>query len=171
MKSVPVLSLALLSAVTAFAQSPASLAPAVRDFVREDAPMIVLQHVRVIDGTGAPARDDQTLVIANGKIQALGPGPTIGIPIPASARILDLTGTTVIPGIVGMHDHMYYPAPNGPPAMYPQHASSFPRLYLAAGVTTVRTAGSLETYTDLEMKKLIDSGRMAGPKMHLTGPY
>src|SRR3989449_3537313 len=80
-------------------------------------------------------------------------------------------GYTVIPGLVGMHNHMYYPAPNGPPAMYPEHATSFPRLYLAGGVTTIRTTGSIETFTDLELKRMIDEGRMAGPKMHVTGPY
>jgi imidazolonepropionase-like amidohydrolase len=70
-----------------------------------------------------------------------------------------------------MHDHMFYPAPQGPPAMYPEHATSFPRLYLAGGVTTIRTTGSVEPYTDIELKRLIDAGRMAGPKMHVTGPY
>jgi len=49
--------------------------------------------------------------------------------------------------------------------------SSFPRLYLANGVTTIRTTGSVAPYTDLEIKKLIDAGRMIGPKMHITAPY
>jgi imidazolonepropionase-like amidohydrolase len=66
---------------------------------------------------------------------------------------------------------MYYPAPGGQPAMYPEHATSFPRLYLAGGVTTIRTAGSVEPYTDLELKRAIDEGKMAGPKMNVTGPY
>src|SRR6266850_6535052 len=70
-----------------------------------------------------------------------------------------------------MHDHMYYPSPSAPPAMYPEHASSFPRLYLAGGVTSIRTTGSIETYTDLELKLAIDQGKMAGPRIHVTGPY
>ncbi|MCA1614419.1 MAG: amidohydrolase family protein [Acidobacteria bacterium] len=45
------------------------------------------------------------------------------------------------------------------------------RLYLALGVTTIRTTGSVAPYTDLEIKRLIDSGRMIGPKMHVTAPY
>jgi imidazolonepropionase-like amidohydrolase len=48
---------------------------------------------------------------------------------------------------------------------------SFPRLYLAGGVTSLRTTGSLETYTDLELKKMIDTGKIPGPKLHITGPY
>jgi hypothetical protein len=66
---------------------------------------------------------------------------------------------------------MYYPAPLGSLPMYPEHASSFPALYLAGGVTTIRTTGSVEPYTDLELKRLIDGGKLAGPKINVTGPY
>lgn len=150
-------------------QAAPKLAPQVRAFVKEDAPVVALTHVRVIDGTGAAPRADQTLVIADGKISAMG--DTATTKIPAGAKVLDLTGRTVIPGLVGMHDHMYYPSPGGALPLYPEHASSFPRLYLAGGVTSIRTTGSLETYTDLELKHAIDEGKMAGPKMHVTGPY
>ncbi|PYV47884.1 MAG: amidohydrolase [Acidobacteria bacterium] len=127
-----------------FAQT---LSPEVKEFVKVDAPIIALEHVRVIDGTGAAAKDDQTLVLANGKIRSVG---------------------GVIPGLVGMHDHMFYPMGNG---VYGEMAYSFPRLYLAAGVTTIRTTGSLEPYTDLEVKRNIDTGETPGPKIHATGPY
>ncbi len=46
-----------------------------------------------------------------------------------------------------------------------------PRLYLAAGVTTMRTTGSLEPYTDIKVKQRIDAGLMPGPKIDLTAPY
>ena len=52
-----------------------------------------------------------------------------------------------------------YPAGGGVP-IYPEMAYSFPRLYLASGVTTARTAGSMEPYTDLNVKRLIDTGQM-----------
>jgi hypothetical protein len=67
-----------------------------------------------------------------------------------------------------MHDHMFYPAGAG---LFHEMGYSFPRLYLAGGVTTIRTTGSIEPYADLETKKLIDNGQMPGPKMHITGPY
>jgi imidazolonepropionase-like amidohydrolase len=141
----------------------------VRPFVTQDASVIALTHVRVVDGTGAPARTDQTLVIKDGGIMALG--DAAATKIPDGAKVLDLTGRTVIPGLVGMHDHMYYPAPGGGMALYPEHGLSFPRLYLAGGVTSIRTTGSVEPYTDLELKRAIDAGEIAGPKIHVTGPY
>ncbi len=153
----------------AVAQTASHLGPQVKPFVREDASTIVLAHVRVVDGTGAAARADQAVVIRDGQIVAVGDASSTKVP--DGAKVLDLMGRTVIPGLVGMHDHMYYPAPKGPPAMYPEHATSFPRLYLAGGVTTIRTTGSVEPYTDLELKKAIDSGAAIGPKMHVTGPY
>lgn len=170
MRRVPLLVLcSLLTPAGLWAQAKPKLAPAVRAFVKEDAPALALTHVRVIDGTGAAARTDQTLVIADGKIAAIG--AAAATKIPDGAKVLDLSGYTVIPGLVGMHDHMYYPAPGGPPPMYPEHLTSFPRLYLAGGVTSIRTTGSLEPYADLELKKAIDDGKMAGPKIHVTAPY
>jgi imidazolonepropionase-like amidohydrolase len=159
----------LLSPSLAWCQTKPKLSPAVSAFVKEDAPVIALTHVRVVDGTGAAAQTDQTLVIADGKIVALGDAATTKIP--DGARVLDLSGRTVIPGLVGMHDHMFYPAPGGGLPLYPEHASSFPRLYLAGGVTSIRTTGSLEPYADLELKSAIDAGKLTGPKIHVTGPY
>ena len=152
-----------------FSQAASKLAPEVRAFVKEDAPVLALTHVRIVDGTGAAPRVDQVVVISDGKIATMG--DTASTKIPEGAKILDLSGRTVIPGLVGMHDHMYYPAPGGAPPLYPEHAASFPRLYLAGGVTTIRTTGSVEPYADLELKQAIDAGKMAGPKIHVTGPY
>ena len=154
----------------AHAQQAASLADSVREFVTVSAPVVALTHARLIDGTGAALRTDQTLIIANGKIRSIGDSATT--PTPEGAQVLDLTGKTVIPGLVGMHDHMFYPSGGRVAvAIYNEQGFSFPRLYLASGVTTIRTTGSIEPYSDLELKKLIDSGKLAGPKIHVTGPY
>src|SRR6185295_4084445 len=143
-------------------------APDRQQFIRTEAPVIALAHVRVIDGTGAAARDDQTIVISGGKIQSVG--PSADAKLPANAQTIDLNGYSVLPGLVGMHDHMFFPM-GGSPAIYSNMGNSFPRLYLALGVTTIRTTGSVAPFTDLEIKRLIDSGRMLGPKMHITAPY
>jgi imidazolonepropionase-like amidohydrolase len=143
-----------------------TLSPQVKEFVKVDAPVVALTHVRVVDGTGAAAREDQTVVLNRGKIEWVGDIATAKFP--EDAQVIDLHGYTVIPGLVGMHDHMFYPMGNG---IFAEMGYSFPRLYLAAGVTTVRTTGALEPYTDLELKKDIDAGKTPGPKMHVTGPY
>lgn len=152
------------------AQQAASLSPGAREFVEVSAPVVALTHARVIDGTGAAPRADQTIIIADGKVRSIGDSATT--PAPAGAQILDLTGKTVIPGLVGMHDHMFYPSGGrAAVAIYIEQGFSFPRLYLASGVITIRTTGSIEPYTDLELKKLIDAGKLVGPKIHVTGPY
>jgi hypothetical protein len=137
-----------------------------KPFIKVDAPVVALTHVRVIDGTGAAAREDQTVIFSKGRIDSVGDASAANVP--KDAQVLDLQGYSVIPGLVGMHDHMFYPMGNG---IFGEMGFSFPRLYLAGGVTTVRTTGSLEPYTDLELKKAIDAGDTPGPKMHVTGPY
>src|SRR5258707_4397474 len=157
--------LLFIISVVGLAQGP----PADRQqFIRTEAPVIALTHVRVIDGAGAPPLEDQTIVITEGKIQSIAPSTTATVP--AGAQTLDLKGYTLLPGLVGMHDHMFFPM-GGTPPMYSNIGTRFPRLYLALGVTTIRTTGSVAPYTDLEIKRLIDAGRMIGPKMHVTAPY
>jgi imidazolonepropionase-like amidohydrolase len=158
--------LSLFFATALLAQN--RFAPGAQSFITVNAPIIALAHVRVIDGTGAAPVENQTIVIDHGKIAAAGPAGTTATP--AGAQTLDLSGATVIPGMVGLHEHLFYPSGGGIP-MYNEMAFSFPRLYLASGITAARTGGSLEPYTDLNVKRLIDSGRMPGPKMFITGPY
>jgi imidazolonepropionase-like amidohydrolase len=123
---------------------------------------------------GGPPRDDQTIVLRDGRIAAVGGAETA---TPDGARILDLTGRTVIPGLVGMHEHLFFAAKTvfGPTGVhesfFAEQAYSFPRLYLAAGVTTARTAGSVEPYLDLSIKRLTDAGLVPGPRLDVTAPY
>lgn len=133
-------------------------------------PTLILDHVRVIDGTGAPPSENQSIVIKSGKIEYVGPSsqqPTV-----AGAKVWDMTGRTVFPGIVGMHEHLFTTAPNfGGKYGVVEQATVFPLLYLAAGVTTLRTAGSIAPERDLAAKHKIDQGEAAGPEMFLTAPY
>lgn len=158
------------------AQAP-ELSKSVKQFVRVDAPKVVLTHVRVIDGTGADALEDQNVVIEGGRISAIEKGADLAAA--AGTSVLDLRGYTILPGIVGMHNHLFYIArPNlnsewkyDPPVLLPQMTFSAPRLYLAGGVTTMRTTGSMETYADLNLKRDIDAGKLPGPHLDVTGPY
>src|SRR6185503_10271749 len=127
-----------------------------------------ITHLRIIDGTGAAPIEDATLLIDGAKIAAVQPA---GAPVPAGYRVIDGSGETALPGIVGMHNHMFYIArPNldatghaDDPLVVPQMTFSAPRLYLANGVTTIRTTGSVEGYADINLRDLIDAGQLVGP--------
>jgi imidazolonepropionase-like amidohydrolase len=153
------------SAVALAGQAPPP-SPATRAFVKVDAPVVALTHARVIDGTGAPPVDDRTVVLREGLIAAVGPAASVAVP--PGADTIDLSGKTLIPGLVMLHEHMFYPAGSG---IYNELAYSFPRLYLAGGVTTMRTAGNMSGYTDFNLKKAIDAGQIPGPSIDATAPY
>ena len=147
------------------AQSASSLSTSVREFVRVDAPVVALIHAQVVDGTGAPAASDQTIVLRDGRIAAVGPSDSITVP--GNAEVLDLTGHTVIPGFIGLHDHTFYMTRG----RRVQLNFSAPRLYLASGVTTIRTTGAFSPYSELNLKNSIANGELPGPRMYITGPY
>lgn len=137
--------------------------------ISERGPLIAIEHVTVIDGTGAPAQTNQTLLIDHGRIAALGADGSV--PLPAGTSEIDGSGKTIIPGLVGMHEHMFRPASVDGPFIGNEMFASFPPLYLASGVTTARTAGSMDPYGDLGIKREIEAGRMIGPDLDLTTPY
>ncbi len=137
-----------------------------RQFIVHQSPVLVLQNARIIDGTGAPAKSDLTVVIREGKIAKIASSGDVQIP--EGAELIDLEGKSLLPGFIMFHEHMFYPAGNG---HYNHQFVSFPRLYLAGGVTTIRTTGTLEPFGDLNLKEAINSGRTPGPKMDVTSPY
>jgi imidazolonepropionase-like amidohydrolase len=168
---------ALLCSEVAHAQRVDALGPQVRKYVAVGTPKVILEHVLVIDGTGAAPIPDQNIVIEGGKITAISAGtdraPSEG------TTILDLRGYSVMPGIVGMHEHLFcLTRPNfgadgssDSPGLFHPMSFSAPRMYLANGVTTLRTAGSVAPYTDLRLKQVIDRGVIPGPHLDVTGPY
>ncbi len=158
--------LALVPLAAPFAQ-PRQIGPAARQFVSVDTPLVALTNVRLVDGTGAPARDGQVIVIDGATIRAVGKAGEVAIP--AGARVLDLAGHTVIPGIVGLHDHMYYSSAAG--GSMKMMLQSYPRLFLGNGITTIRTAGSTDSYQELNLRAAIERGLVAGPELFVTGPY
>ena len=146
-------------------------------YVSVATPRVVLEHVEVIDGTGAAPAADRNVVIENGRIAAVTAGADV--PRTDGTTVLDLRGSTVLPGIVGMHDHLYFFAfPNleadrsfERPAITREMVFSGPRMYLANGVTTIRTTGTYDPYAELKLKRDIDAGTVPGPHIDVTGPY
>ena len=171
--------LALVVALACAAVSSGAELSDSASYVAIRAASIALRHVEVIDGSGAAPRADQTLLIVDGRIAALGPAASTAIP--RGALVRDCAGCAVFPGLVGMHDHLFYTAarelqrssPSGiePGIVVNEIPFTAPRLYLAAGVTTLRTTGSIEPYTDLKVRARIESGAMPGPHLDLTAPY
>jgi imidazolonepropionase-like amidohydrolase len=132
-------------------------------------PVVAFVHARVIDGLGHAPLVDQTLVTSGGRITALG--PTANVKAPDGATVIDASGKTLLPGFVMVHEHLYYSSITKGPFHMNEMEFSFPRLYLAAGITSARTTGCLEPDTDRQVKEQIDAGKMFGPKLHLTSPY
>ena len=157
-------SVVITSLVTA--QRPDSLSEELRKYVAVDTTLMALTHVQLVDGTGAAPRMDQTILIRNGRIAEVGPSASVRIPDGTTA--MDLNGHTVIPGLIGMHNHLFYTAAGGRAA---QMSYTGPRLYLASGVTTIRTAGGRAPYAEINLRDNINRGRVPGPRIHLTAPY
>ena len=144
-------------------QRPA-VSNAIRQFVNVDAPVVAITNVNVIDGTGAPARDGQTVLIRDGNIAAVGRD----VPVPEGATVIDGTGKSVLPGIVMLHEHTYYPTG---PGVYGALGNSFVRLYLAGGVTTMRTGGNVNGVMDINLSRRAAAFEIAAPAIDATAPY
>ena len=160
-------SLTLLASTALLAQ--AAPPNALDKLIREKSPVIAITHVQLLDGTGAAALSDQTVVFDHGTITAVGASASTATP--AAAKVIDGTGKTLLPGLVGMHEHLFYSGPSGEQRVFIEQPFSFPQLYLASGVTTARTTGAMEPYADFNIKQQVDAGKLAGPEFFLTTPY
>jgi imidazolonepropionase-like amidohydrolase len=141
----------------------------VSDYIGIQDSVIVLKNTLLVDGTGGALRPHQDIVLRNGRITAIG--TTGEQELPAEATIIDATGKTVLPGFVMLHEHLFYAKPfdNNFKAVHMTH--TFPKMYLAGGVTTMRTAGSIEANSDLNVKNAIDAGKVLGPSIDVSTPH
>ena len=161
MRRLTVLLAAAIPATVA-AQAPVD---SLRSFISVDTPVVAITNVTLIDGTGAAPRPGSTVVISHGRVTAVGGTQQ---QVPAGALVIDGRGKTLIPGLIGMHDHLFYTAAGGRDVNI---AFTGPRLYLASGVTTIRTTGTNSPYLDINTKRAIDAGRQVGPHIVITAPY
>ena len=164
--SITYLFIFLLYAIQISAQK---FTAAVQQFIEVKNDTFALTHAKLFDGTGGPAKTDQTIIIINGRISKLGNSSNVSVS--NITKIIDCTGKTIIPGMVMMHEHLFYGESLPPNYLGLEMPVSFPRLYLAGGVTTMRTTGSVEPQTDLNIRNDIINEKMAGPDIDVTGPY
>lgn len=125
-------------------------------------PGLLLTNATVFVGDGTRPLVNHSILIRGEKIIEVA--PTAEIPVPADSVVLDLSGKSVIPGIVGMHNHTHMPGVR-------LLDFTAPRLYLASGVTTIQTAGSADANGELQLAKAIDTGRVPGPRIFTSAPY
>ncbi|MEO6638124.1 MAG: hypothetical protein ABIN25_07590 [Ginsengibacter sp.] len=143
--------------------------PSVQKFITDTASTKAFTDVKIIDGTGMPSKPHQDLVISQGKITSMGAHGKVSIP--ANANVINCTGKTIIPGMVMLHEHFYYTMMAGDFFNVAEMPFTFPRMYLAGGATTIRTGGSIEPQTDLNIKQMINEGKYIGPDIDVTAPY
>ncbi len=129
---------------------------------RKEERFIVLLNAHVFDGTGGPGRTNQTLVIENEIIKDIADSGAIQIP--DEALVLDIKGKTIIPGLIGMHNHLHIPR-------FPDVRDIAAKLYLASGVTTIQTCGAASPYKEIELSKEIEEGKKIGPEIITSAPF
>jgi imidazolonepropionase-like amidohydrolase len=117
--------------------------------------LIVLDNVRIVDGGGGTPIENGRIVIERDRIARVGPAATIGVP--AGAETVDLSGRTVIPGLIDSHFHIE----NDPKLALRQ---------LSHGVTAFRDPGQWdEKFEDL--RRMIAADGIPGPRIFTTGPH
>jgi imidazolonepropionase-like amidohydrolase len=159
----------VLAAPSANAQRAETFDKRVKQYVVHDAPRIRIDNVRVVDGTGAPARTGQSIVIRDGRIERIAASEALAGE--AADTVIDGKGRTVVPGLVMMHEHLFFIDVLGEAPMYNSEPFAAPKAYLAFGVTTIRTAGTMHGTDDLETARMIREGKFVGPEVRVTAPF
>lgn len=156
------LTLVLISGVV-FAQAPPKEA-------------VLIKAGRLVDVRSGRVLTDQAILIEGDRIKEVGPTRSVSSHAPATARVIDLSGSTVLPGLIDCHTHLTFdPSHNGYAALgisVPREAlygARNAKVTLEAGFTTVRNVGA-SGYSDVALRDAIDAGDVPGPRMNTAGP-
>src|SRR5580704_17439411 len=148
------------------AQTPKASAPA----------EVAIRAGKVLDVRTGNYLSDQIIWIEGDRIKAIGKATDISSQIPAEAKMVDLSKSTVLPGLIDCHTHLTYtPYMSGPAGLhvsYPRQAligARNARVTLEAGFTTVRNVGA-NGYSDIALRDAINAGDVPGPRMLASGP-
>ncbi len=138
---------------------------------------LVIKAARLIDGNGGPPMAPAVVIVRDNRIVAVGPA----LAIPAGAKVIDLPGTTLAPGLIDVHVHVDGPMVDatgriGGGALFEsfwdrfRHMAVRRRAAIEAGVTTFKSVGDVHTPSTLELRQQIDDGELEGPRLVLVGP-
>jgi len=138
--------------------------------------MVAVRAGRLIDPKAGTVVQGAVVLIENGKVKAVGPG----LAIPADANVIDLSGMTVLPGLIDCHTHLVGDYVNDADPLTELRESAADRAYesipnakatLDAGFTTVRDVGTYRAFVDVAMRDAIAKGYFPGPRMFVAGAY
>ena len=128
---------------------------------------LVIRNARLVDGTGAPARDGLSILVTDGRIADIA--PDVSAP---DLPILDVQGSTVIPGLMNMHVHFHFAPGQAQRGDSKEMLRELNRkhlpAYLASGVTTVLDAAT-QLPVSREIRELLEEG-VPGPTVLTLGP-
>jgi len=137
-------------------------------------PVVAVRAARLIDGRGAAPIAPAVVLIRGERIEAVG----AGLPIPAAARIIDLGGATLLPGLIDLHTHLTSTGVHWEdellkttPGQAALHGARNALVTLTAGFTTCRDMGPTWPFTDIDLRKAIDEGVVPGPRLMVSGNY
>ena len=137
--------------------------------------VVAVKAGRLIDSRAGAVVPNAVIVIEGGKVKAAG----ASVAIPAGAKVIDLSGYTVLPGLIDCHTHLVADASDADPLTELKSSAakrafeSVPnaRVTLEAGFTTVRDVGSYRAFVDVALRDAIAKGYFPGPHMYVAGPY
>jgi imidazolonepropionase-like amidohydrolase len=150
-----------------------AMAPAAR--AQLSSTPIIIRAARLIDGHGGSPLAPAMVHVQNERIVEVGSS----IPVPAGARIIDLEGATLLPGLIDLHTHLTSRAgihwEDGLLKTTPGHDALWgarnARVTLLAGFTTCRDMGPTWPYVDVDLRNAIDQGAVPGPRIAVAGNY
>ena len=137
-------------------------------------PVVAVRAARLIDGRGGAPIAPAVVVIRGERIEAAG----AGVAVPAGARVIDMGGATLLPGLIDLHTHLTSTGVHWDdellkttPGQAALHGAHNALVTLMAGFTTCRDMGPTWPFTDIDLRKAIDEGVVPGPRLMVAGNY